>query len=727
MNADALSEFLTAIRSHGLEPDDDIVADGELHRCKWRGDSNGTKNGAYALHLDGCPAGFFMCFKRDIKKTWRANGERPDPAFMKKLRAKMEAEQARRKEEERERHQEKAEHAQAYLFECRDADADHEYLQRKQVEPHGLKVGDDGRLVVPMRDAEGKIWSLQVIAPNGTKRFLKGGRKAGLFHLIGDPGDEMVIAEGFATAASIREATRLPVVIAFDAGNLASVARAVREWWPRARIAMAADDDHLTDGNPGLTKAKAAAELIGASVAVPVFLDERRTDFNDMAVLCGREAVAAVIRQALAPPPAYTLAEVHAVFRRWLGDEYDIHILNAVLATAAAEKLPGDPLWLLVISGPGSGKTETVSALRSAGAHVTSTISSEGALLSASPRREHGKDATGGLLRKIGDRGLLVIKDVTSILSAHRDLRSAVLAAMREIYDGRWERNVGTDGGKTLTWEGRIGAIGAVTTAWDQAHGVISAMGDRFVLIRADSYEGRSVAARRAIANTGHEQAMREEMAEAVRGLLATVDPGQRDDMTTDEIDRIMQAANLVTLARTGVEFDYRGDVIDAHAPEMPTRFAKQLTQIFRGSLAIGMSRENAFALAIRCARDSMPPLRLELLRDVAEHPGSRVIDIRRRIEKPRTTTDRQLQALHILRLLSCREEEEDRFGKKVQVRFYSLAEGIDPHCLTVPEMSINIDWEINKREGEKEEDARIVCDISGNGLADSSGEWGYF
>ena len=89
---------------------------------------------------------------------------------------------------------------------------------------------------------------------------------------------------------------------------------------------------------------------------------------------------------------------------------------------------------------------------QSAGAHVTSTIASEGALLSATPRRERNKKATGGLLRKIGDRGVLVIKDVTSILSADRNTRASVLAAIREIYDGRWERNVGTDGGATLTW-----------------------------------------------------------------------------------------------------------------------------------------------------------------------------------------------------------------------------------------------------------------------------------
>jgi hypothetical protein len=390
------------------------------------------------------------------------------------------------------------------------------------------------------------------------------------------------------------------------------------------------------------------------------------------------------------PTRQYSLPEVHEVFRKWLGKEYDLDTLNAVLATAAAEKLLGDPLWLLVISGPGNAKTETVQALRGAGAHVTSTITSEGALLSASSKRDRSKTATGGLLRKIGARGLLVIKDVTSILSADRHIRGPVLAAMREVYDGRWERNVGTDGGQTLTWEGRIGVVGAVTTAWDAAHGVISTMGDRFVLIRANSRLGRCLAGRRAIRNTGQEAAMREEMAYSVGGLIAAVDADQHLELNDDEIERILQAADVATLARTGVELDYRGDVIDAHAPEMPTRFAKQLTQMLRGGVAIGMDRDAALVLAIRCARDSMLPLRLDLLLDVAEHPGSRIIDIRRRLEKPRATVDRQLQALHILGLLTCDEVEEERLGKPVQIRHYSLVSGLDLSVLTIPEMCVS-------------------------------------
>lgn len=389
--------------------------------------------------------------------------------------------------------------------------------------------------------------------------------------------------------------------------------------------------------------------------------------------------------------PEGSLADAHEVFRRWLGDDYDLDALDAMLAAAAVERMDGDPLWLLIVSGSGNAKTETVQALDGIGATITSTISSQGALLSATSHKERTKDATGGLLRKVGDRGVLVIKDVTSILSMGREMRGEVLGAVREVYDGRWSRNVGTDGGRTLDWAGRVVVVGAVTTAWDTAHAVIASMGDRFVLLRMDSSVGRTAAGRKAIGNTGSEVQMRAELAEAVARVMNGLDPNGVD-LTEAETEAVLAAADLVTLARTGVEYDYRGDVIDAHAPEMPTRFAKQLTQVIRGGVALGMDRQDALRLAIRCARDSMPPMRLAIVDDIAANPGSPTADVRKRLGKPRATVDRQLQALHILGVLDC-EETEVPYGSDTRTRWsYGLAEGIDPGALTlksVPEMSV--------------------------------------
>jgi len=377
--------------------------------------------------------------------------------------------------------------------------------------------------------------------------------------------------------------------------------------------------------------------------------------------------------------PSPRLRASHNVFRKWLDQEYDIDVLTAVLATAASERLGGDPLWLLVVSGSGNAKTETVQALSGAGAQVTSTIASEGALLSATSRKQKAKGATGGLLRKLGDRGILVIKDVTSILSADRHTRGPVLAALREIHDGRYERNVGSDGGLTLTWIGRLVIVGAVTTAWDTAHSVIAAMGDRFVIIRADSSSGRAKSASKAIRNTGSEIQMRKELAQVTGALISHINKKEYA-LSDDQIDQLINAADIVTAARTGVERDYRGEVIDAHALEMPTRFAKQLSQLVRGSVAIGATVEHAMRLALRCAHDSIPPLRAEILLDIANNPKSEPHEVHRRIGRPRHTVRRELEALHMLRLLECEEtDEENDKGKVVRTIYeYSLGAKFD-------------------------------------------------
>jgi len=290
----------------------------------------------------------------------------------------------------------------------------------------------------------------------------------------------------------------------------------------------------------------------------------------------------------------------------------------------------------------------------------------------------------------IGTRGMLVIKDVTSILSMNRDARAGVLAALREIHDGHWSRDVGTDGGQSLKWSGRLVIIGACTTAWDQAHAAISAMGDRFVLLRMDSTKGRIAAGRKSIGNTGLETKMRTELAAAVANVVEGCDPKLDLSLTDEETERLLAAANLVTLARTGVEYDYRGDVIDAHAPEMPTRFGKQLAQIVRGGISIGMHRRRVLELALRCARDSMPPLRLAIILDIAAIPDSATRDVRQRLNKPRATLDRQLQALHMLGVLDCDEYEDYHRGQPVTIWRYRLAAGIDPNTLnSVPEMLV--------------------------------------
>lgn len=397
-------------------------------------------------------------------------------------------------------------------------------------------------------------------------------------------------------------------------------------------------------------------------------------------------------RAEAAPEPALsvprTMADVEAVCRKWWGGEYDLDAIRFAAAIRAAHELEGDPVWGLLITGSGNTKTETMCALaRTPRAWVESDITSAGALLSGTSKRERAKDCDGGLLRKIGDNGVLILKDVTTILSKNKNVRDEVLAALREVYDGHYSRTVGTDGGKTLTWQGRVTFLGAVTTAWDEHHAVIQAFGDRFVTLRTDSRVNRLEITRNALRVVGRETEMRQEIAEALSGLIAGADPRRVTDLTEDETESLLRASNLVSLARTAVVRDFKGDVMDGHMPEMATRFAKQLAQIFRGGLAIGMDRPRALRLALRVARDSLNPLRLQIIEDVATHPGTKAYTVARRIDKPKTTVKREIEALHMLSVLTVAYQEEslrNEPDRKYDASLYRLSDQIDPAALAL-------------------------------------------
>ncbi|MGH8125981.1 MAG: toprim domain-containing protein [Rhodanobacteraceae bacterium] len=162
-------------------------------------------------------------------------------------------------------------------------DPEHPYLARKKIKAHGIRQLNE-KLVIPLRDADGKLWSVEFISPDGAKRFLSGGRKRGCYFGMGcvaPERGEFCIAEGFATGASIHEATGKAVAVAFDAGNLEPVARVLRAKFPGAVITICADNDTSTPGNPGLTKATLAARAVGGYVAIP---PHGYNDFNDAAV-----------------------------------------------------------------------------------------------------------------------------------------------------------------------------------------------------------------------------------------------------------------------------------------------------------------------------------------------------------------------------------------------------------------------------------------------------------
>lgn len=283
----AIDDFRTAILDAGLGDPGPIEPDGEVHRFRTEDDKPGAKSGWYSLHLDGLPAGIFGSWKLGEVRTWcSVSRDRQTPAQRADIRRLVEQVKAQRATETRDRQAEAARRARIQWDSASPADPGHPYLAAKQIGAHGIRQ-QGVALLVPVY-VGGTLASLQTIYGDGTKRFLPGGRIAGGSFLIDDATrrPEILIAEGFATAATLHEETGAGVYVAFNAGNLLGVARQVRALHPGGTIILCADNDAWTDGNPGLTKARAAAIEIGGKLLVPDFsgmdLSSRPTDFNDL-------------------------------------------------------------------------------------------------------------------------------------------------------------------------------------------------------------------------------------------------------------------------------------------------------------------------------------------------------------------------------------------------------------------------------------------------------------
>ena len=399
-------------------------------------------------------------------------------------------------------------------------------------------------------------------------------------------------------------------------------------------------DDHLAAGGT-------VDDLVKLASAEPL---ERPLLDEDAPPPEGEPEMSGSMVERRPTPPRRTLAEVEETWRRYLaGDgEHDLVPLHVVLACYAANlHLDGDPVWLMLVAGSSGGKTEHATSLvRLPGVTLRSTITGEAALLSGTSSKERAEHATGGLLREVGKRGLLVLKDFTTILSLHRETRAQVLAALREVYDGKWSRSVGTDGGQTLEWAGKLGLVACCTSVLDQAHGVIAMMGDRYVILRL-SPSGRRDRGRRALAHAGREARMRAALADAVTGLFADGKaPAAAHELDEEISDRLVTLADLVTLARSPISRDFSGEINLVLDPEQPTRLVKQLAGLYRGAGTIGLDRMRSWELVLRVGLDSIPQLRRRVLEYLAMGNQVTTTRVAAAVAHPVKTTRRALEDL---------------------------------------------------------------------------------
>ena len=262
-----------AMAAAGLQPhkDLDLPDNGGLIRYRVTGDKAGSCNGWAVLHGGACSFGAFGSWKTGESHTWQAERFRPMTAQASALERQLRDDMRQRYAVEREAVQAAARAKAARLWgRARPASNAHPYLERKRVNAYGLRqLGS--MLLVPARDHNGMLHTLQFILPDGGKRFLSGGQVNACYFSIGRPVDTLLLCEGMATAATLYEATGHATAACFSCGNLAAVAQALRAKFPSLKLIVCADNDAQTPGNPGLTKAREAARAVRGYLAVPRF------------------------------------------------------------------------------------------------------------------------------------------------------------------------------------------------------------------------------------------------------------------------------------------------------------------------------------------------------------------------------------------------------------------------------------------------------------------------
>lgn len=308
------------------------IGTAKLVRCPVNGDRE--KRGWYRLHElpldngDTLIVGAFGVWRGDdngAQKVTIRKDDKPSisPEQLAAIKARQAADQKRAAAERQREAEAAAAKASGWWRKCSESGTN-AYLERKGLPAgrlYGARVSQSGNLVVPMQDGDGKTWGLQVIYADPAVKAKKGRdkdftppglAKKGHWHQIGSPvaGSIVLLCEGFATGASLHEATTLPVIVAFDAGNLMPVAQAVRKRYRGVRVLVCADDDYLSTPNTGIQSAQAVALAVDGAYVAPSFTVERSqdkarkgpTDFNDLHTLPegGLSAVRAQVEVAIA-------------------------------------------------------------------------------------------------------------------------------------------------------------------------------------------------------------------------------------------------------------------------------------------------------------------------------------------------------------------------------------------------------------------------------------------
>ncbi|MGE5446709.1 MAG: hypothetical protein ACM3SR_19275 [Ignavibacteriales bacterium] len=336
------------------------------------------------------------------------------------------------------------------------------------------------------------------------------------------------------------------------------------------------------------------------------------------------------------------------VFKKWLFLK-DVNLIDVALAVVVSNYfLDADPLWLLIVSPPSGAKTELLRSLDGCKDVYFLSNLTKATLVS-------GQKGTteASLLPKLSNN-ILVMKDFTTVLEMRNDDKAEILAQLREIYDGKYEKAFGT--GKVFNWKGHVGFLAGVTPAIDDSILVKQVLGERFILYRT-IHDDRKSMTRQALRNTGKEKEMRSELNEIMGSFLSQFQKIERLPECPEQIEeKIIYLADTTALARSSVPRKGTGDKMIKYVPdpELPPRLAKQFKLLACGLTLVRdkiQVTEDEYQVLKKIALDTIPNHRKVAIKALLIDEWLKTREVADKIRYPVTTTRIILEDLHVLRI----------------------------------------------------------------------------
>lgn len=296
--------FLEAMANNGVLAHKSLIIepDGKIKRFRVKGDKSGTQNGWYVLFNDGLMAGTFGNWKTGITCNWcaKSNDKLSKKEHYKIKQQRIKASRERELQQIQEQHETAIKCGQLWSEASQLVKANHSYLVNKQIRAYAIRqLGKN--LLIPIQDAQNRLVSLQFIMPNGDKVFKSGGKVKGCFCLIGNLLGTLFICEGYATGATIHQATGKSVIVAFNASNLSAVVTSLKaHGLGYLNIIIVADNDVDNKVNTGVIKGRECARMHNLPMIYPNFTKQQMgSDFNDLARFIGLDQAKEQLQKAM--------------------------------------------------------------------------------------------------------------------------------------------------------------------------------------------------------------------------------------------------------------------------------------------------------------------------------------------------------------------------------------------------------------------------------------------